>query len=109
MTARIRSRPGKRCQALYSSDFIAFRLLNRVIVLSIRETYHIPPSTGRIHWRWRSLQSALSPNVRKVTGNRLNKSVADRAIVCSALLLESKRLEKAREAFLDIVQSLDVG
>jgi hypothetical protein len=35
--------------------------------------------------------------------DRLNKAVADLAIVCSALLLESKRLEKAREAFLDIV------
>ncbi len=46
MTARIRSRPGKRCQAQYSSDFIAFRLLNRVIVLSTRESYHIPQSTG---------------------------------------------------------------
>jgi len=39
--ARMRSRPGKRCQARYSSDFIAFRLLNRVMVLSIRRNYHI--------------------------------------------------------------------
>jgi len=41
MTARMRSRPGRRCQARYSSDFIAFRLLNRVMVLSIRRNYHI--------------------------------------------------------------------
>src|SRR5271165_3673259 len=41
MTARMRSRPGKRCQARYSSDFIAFRLLNRVMVLSIGRNYHI--------------------------------------------------------------------
>ena len=38
-----------------------------------------------------------------------NKAVADLAIVCSALLLESNRFEKAREGFLDIVQRLDVG
>jgi hypothetical protein len=36
----------------------------------------------------------------------LNKTVADMAIVCSALLLESNRFEKAREGFLDIVQRL---
>jgi len=45
MTARMRSRPGKRCQARYSSDFIAFRLLNRVMVLSIGQNYHILLST----------------------------------------------------------------
>jgi hypothetical protein len=44
MTARMRSRPGKRCQARYSSDFIALRLLNRVMVLSIGRNYHILPS-----------------------------------------------------------------
>jgi len=39
----------------------------------------------------------------------LNKTVANVAIVCSSLLLESNRFEKAREGFLDIVQRLDVG
>ena len=39
----------------------------------------------------------------------LNKTVADMPIVCSALLLESNRFEKAREGFLDVVQRFDVG
>jgi hypothetical protein len=37
MTARIRSLPGRRYQERYSSDFIAFRLLYRVILLSISQ------------------------------------------------------------------------
>jgi hypothetical protein len=41
--------------------------------------------------------------------DHLNKTVADLAIVRSALLLESKRYKKAREGFLDIVQGFDVG
>jgi hypothetical protein len=57
----------------------------------------------------RKLRYVIDWELSHLKVDRLNKTVADMTIVCSALLLESERLEKAREGFLDVVQRFDLG